>query len=87
MKYILLALLLIGCSDDIRKPLKEEQTKNGYEVSFLFEHDGYKVYRFYDSRDHYFVKCQNNNQVVENQAYRHGKTTSIESENIPSYNF
>jgi hypothetical protein len=55
MNKILLVLtivLLTGC-------MKDEQTSetvgNGFQVEFLFEKDGVKVYRFFDGRYHYFT--------------------------------
>lgn len=51
--WISLTFLITGC-------IKESQTKEiigrGFEVEFLFEKDGIKVYRFKDGVDfHYFT--------------------------------
>lgn len=57
MRYLLLLLLLVGCE---HKALHVSGTNNvEYQVGFLFEHDGCKVYRFYDEGHRYFVKCEN----------------------------
>ena len=51
MNKILLVLtivLLTGC-------MKDEQTSERFQVEFLFEKDGVKVYRFFDGRYHYFT--------------------------------
>lgn len=56
MKYLLLALSLCvtGCA---MQPQESSFTKNGAEVQFLFEHDGIRVYRFYDAGNYvYFTK-------------------------------
>jgi hypothetical protein len=57
IKYLTLAtaLLLTSCVHD---PISKEQLgkDNGFEVEYLFEKDGIKVYRFYDhNRSHYFT--------------------------------
>jgi hypothetical protein len=62
MKYFLLLLLpatTIGCA--YQQPLYKGKSANNatYDVDYLFEHDGCKVYRFYD-RGHYvyFTNCK-----------------------------
>jgi hypothetical protein len=49
---------MLGCATQV--PLKEGRSENNktYEVDYLFEHGGCKVYRFYD-RGHYvyFTNC------------------------------
>lgn len=53
------ALMLHSCI--IERPISEAPPANNktYEVSYLFEHDGCKVYRFYD-KGHwvYFTNCK-----------------------------
>ena len=47
--------LIYGCMNE---PMSTEQLgkDNGFEVQYLFEKDGVKVYRFYDNgRTHYFT--------------------------------
>ena len=62
MKHFLLLLIpamATGCATQI--PLKEEKSQNNktYEVDYLFEHDGCKVYRFYDRGNYvYFTNCR-----------------------------
>lgn len=50
--FIITIVVLTGC-------MKDEQTSetvgNGFQVEFLFEKDGVKVYRFFDGRYHYFT--------------------------------
>lgn len=65
MKYLLLALLLLGCENE---PISEVNTQNpNISVAFLFEHDGCKVYRFYDNGARYFVNCGNGRARTEGQ--------------------
>ena len=62
MKHFLLLLIpavAAGCATQI--PLREgkSQNNNTYEVDYLFEHDGCKVYRFYDKGNYvYFTNCR-----------------------------
>ena len=49
-----IALLLTGCKKDAQSTHKE----GDYDVEFLFEHDGCKVYRFTDGRTVYFSDCR-----------------------------
>jgi len=62
MKHFLLLLIpamAAGCATQI--PLTEGKSQNNktYEVDYLFEHDGCKVYRFYDKGNYvYFTNCR-----------------------------
>lgn len=63
-KLFLLALIcgLTGCEND---PQTTSSTTNPeVSIDLLFEHDDCKVYRFYDNRFHYFVKCKNAQDVT-----------------------
>lgn len=59
MKYlsiIFAAMLLVSCGNE---PISTSSTNNNeFEVELLFEHDGCKIYRFYDSRYRYFTTCK-----------------------------
>ena len=53
------ALMLHSCI--IQRPITEAPPANNktYEVSYLFEHDGCKVYRFLDQGNYvYFTNCK-----------------------------
>ena len=59
MKYLLIFLfpILASCASN-DDALSVKNTKNpNFQVAFLFEHEGCKVYRFYDGRDRYFTNC------------------------------
>lgn len=56
---VILLFLASGCATQI--PLYEGKSQNNktYEVDYLFEHDGCKVYRFYDRGNYvYFTNCR-----------------------------
>lgn len=61
MRYLLLIILvafLSGCF--VTEPIKTEVPVNNetYRVDYLFEHEGCKVYRFYDRGESvYFTNC------------------------------
>ena len=55
----LLALLITSCK--VQQPLTSKPSENNktYKVDYLFEHDGCKVYRFYDEGNYvYFTNCR-----------------------------
>jgi hypothetical protein len=57
---VLIVLTLFSFSCYVRKPVSRTIPENNpsYEVDFLFEHDGCKVYRFYDRGNYvYFTNC------------------------------
>jgi hypothetical protein len=63
MKNMIFALLafsvFVGCYT--QEPIARQAPRNNktYEVEYLFEHDGCKVYRFEDrGRDVYFTSCR-----------------------------
>jgi len=53
-------LAVLSCSCYTSMPLKREKANNNetYDVHYLFEHEGCKVYRFYDHGEYiYFTNC------------------------------
>jgi hypothetical protein len=67
-----IALMLTSCF--VQRPISEAPSANNktYEVSYLFEHDGCKVYRFYDQGHWvYFTNCK-------------GEVTSIKADSTAS---
>ena len=53
---ILTAIGLQACSET---PVKSDVVGNGVDLDLLFEHDGCRVYRFYDYKNpHYFTDCR-----------------------------
>ena len=50
----------VGCAVPRQLPLQTKESENNktYYVDYLFEHDGCKVYRFYDRGNYvYFTNC------------------------------
>ena len=78
MKKLVLAAAIIaaftGCNHD---PQSTKIEGNGIRVEFLFEHDGVKMYRFYDGGHcHYFT-----NRGETSTTQTEGKTTYEETIN------
>ena len=47
-----------GCATSIPIQTKEPENNKTYQVDYLFEHEGCKVYRFYDRGNYvYFTNC------------------------------
>jgi hypothetical protein len=60
---------LFSCTP--QRPISKLNPSNNetYEVEYLFEHDGCKVYRFKDSGHYvYFTNCANGTTSVENDS-------------------
>ncbi|MFC0771409.1 DUF4884 domain-containing protein [Terrimonas alba] len=58
---VILLFLASGCVTQTRIPLREGKSQNNktYNVDYLFEHEGCKVYRFYDRGNYvYFTNCR-----------------------------
>lgn len=58
--YVLPFLAVFSASCYYGKPIVREEPQNNatYKVDYLFEHDGCKVYRFYDRGEYiYFTNC------------------------------
>lgn len=72
----LLAALLIFCSCTKVGKQTDSTDNVNFQVDFLFEHNGFKIYRFYDGgHDHYFIEPKG--QVMTEQPS--GKVTYPES--------
>jgi Domain of unknown function (DUF4884) len=70
----LLFLFLNGCIGISKVPIytKPVQSNKDYTISYLFEHDGCKVYRFVDMGEYvYFTSCNGETN------YRADSTTLI----------
>ena len=63
IRYLPLAMLVVVFASSCmpQRPITHETSQNNvdYKVDYLFEHDGCKVYRFYDRGDYvYFTTCK-----------------------------
>ena len=82
MKYFLLLLLpitVMSCAI-IERPLREGKSDNNrtYEVDYLFEHDGCKVYRFLDKGHYvYFTNCNGETIVKKDSAEVRNKINKV----------
>jgi hypothetical protein len=78
MKYILLSIILLCACE--KKGIYTKETKNpNFEVTFLFEYDGIKMYRFYDGGYHYFTSC---GETISEKHRQCGKVHTYYDENI-----
>ncbi len=60
-------LFFVSCSPYLGTPLNSGPSANNttYQVQYLFEHDGCKVYRFYDGYYVYFTNCNGETTAVK----------------------
>ena len=66
---ILVTAIAVSCS--VRRPIITERASNNntYSVSYLFEYDGCKVYRFFDDGKFvYFTNCNGNTSTAQNDS-------------------
>ncbi len=71
-----LGVILSSCA--IQQPIEKTKPENNrsYDVEYLFEHDGCKVYRFMDNgRYVYFTNCNGNVTSIENDSTATRTTT------------
>lgn len=77
MKYgILFSLLLVGCAKNSVRTIPTNNSE--FEVAFLFEAEGCKVYRFYDSGHYrYFTTCKGSTSCEYKQNKNATRTETI----------
>lgn len=75
---LLISILLVSCYGD---GIEKTKTNNDdYEVTYLFEKDGVKMYRFYDGMHyHYFTS---RSETITTQTSGSGKNENRYEENI-----
>lgn len=66
------ALAIAGCYKHAER--SETRGAGGFEVQTLFTHEGCTVYRFYDARTVYFVRCEDG-KAFTNEEHMEGRTT------------
>lgn len=80
MKYTSLLILLLSTACTIKQPITVVSSNNqDYQISYLFEYDGCKVYSFRDGNTHYFTNCTG---TINRVPYQCGKVTCYRSEEI-----
>ena len=81
--FIVLGAMLFGACRN--EPMSKERVgkDDGFEVEYLFEKDGVKVYRFYDNGyTHYFTTM---GETISTRTTNSGKNTNHYQENIKNY--
>ena len=67
----LTAFILIFTSCFSNRPISKDRPANNetYDVEYLFEHDGCKIYRFYDRGYYvYFTNCKSDITVIKDDS-------------------
>lgn len=87
----LFALTLTGCEKDPRGQIPTAQQPKedvDYQVTFLFEVDGVKVYKFYDDSHYvYFTNANGKTEYTYTTTHRTGKhTTHTTTHHVESIN-
>ncbi|HAC72194.1 hypothetical protein SDC9_111108 [bioreactor metagenome] len=80
LMLIALTSVMYCCSSLYRLPVSTEIPVNNqsYQVDYLFEHDGCKVYRFYDRGQYvYFTNCQGEVTSIKNDSTAARVTNSV----------
>lgn len=80
----ILSFALVACTVEAQSTSKTDNPE--ISVGFMFEHEGCRVFRFYDAgRANYFVKCDNGkHQTIVAHAESNGKTQTVHSRIIPT---
>ena len=77
-----LGLAITGCTKDPERV--NTAGAGGFQVNTLFTHEGCTVYRFYDARTVYYVKCENGSARTSEE-HMEGKVTvqnSVSTETV-----
>ena len=76
-KLFILIFLLLGITSCFGpRPLAIKPSNNtGYNVSFLFEYDGCKVYRFYDNGNDVYFTTRGDVTSIKNDSTKKRKMT------------
>jgi hypothetical protein len=67
--------MLGGCNvEKTYQPIMTEKTKNGYEITKLFEHEGCEMFKFNDEGyARYFAKCGKAKSITTEHSVSCGK--------------
>lgn len=75
---LLAAALAMGSCSQLPISTSEPINNNTYTVDYLFDHDGCKVYRFYDKGKHvYFVNCKESFSTISPDSVQSGNINAI----------
>lgn len=79
-KIVVVALIGFLSSCYFSQPIVREVPQNNqtYQVDYLFEHDGCKVFRFYDMGNYvYFTNCNGDITAIKNDSTAERVTNSV----------
>jgi hypothetical protein len=89
MRFTLLAAVLLalvmGCDQSAEKTAEKTApvSNNNFNVELLFtDQDGYKVYRFRDGEDRYYVTGPGNLRAMSSHSESDGNTSSTVHDDI-----
>lgn len=76
--FILLVGLFTSCFSNLPVSTQPADNNKTFTVDFLFEHDGCKVYRFYDRGSYvYFTNCTGDATAIKNDSTRRQIPNSV----------
>lgn len=92
MKKFLIAfslLFIFGCEYPQPEPISglNEQTQAIYNIKFLFEVNGVKIYRFYDKGNSRYFATKGGSVLNQMQSQRVGKTTTYHDSGVIDADF
>lgn len=71
LSILAIAFLMSSCWAGVPLTSKSSDNNKTYTVDYLFEHDGCKVYRFYDNGAYvYFTNCNSDITAVKSDSTR-----------------
>ena len=77
-KLLILSFIMMGitaCYTSIPLKVGESENNTTYQVSYLFEHDGCKVYRFYDRGNYVYVTTRGDVTSIKNDSTQERRVT------------
>ncbi len=80
--FLFSVLVAVFCSCEIQQPISYKPADNNadYHVSYLFEHDGCKVYRFVDEgRYVYFTSINSDVTMIPNDSTVINNTVRVDT--------
>ncbi len=66
--FLFLTTGLLSCAPSIPLQVKASENNSTYTVSYLFEHDGCKVYRFYDRGNYVYFTTRGDVTSIKNDS-------------------
>ena len=82
---IVFIALLSACTAGVPLTVQPSENNNTYNVEYLFEHEGCKIYRFYDRGNYvYFTNCKSDvtsftNDTIPKRIKNHVRINDLES--------